>query len=107
MLSSPNNPFLSGKLRFFLILFIVADLAISFNQYYDSPIDGDVTSIVLPTAKYKAVLKDPCGIEMNLTIIFVSDKFGIFFCSPPEIIYTNTDRSDDRVIFIRQDWFQK
>lgn len=64
MLSSPNNPFLSGKLRFFLILFIVADLGISFNQYYNSPIDGDVTSIVLPTAKYKAVLKDPCGIEM-------------------------------------------
>ncbi len=63
MLNSPNNQFLPGKLRILLILFIILDLTVSFNQFYNTPIDGDITSIVLPTERYKAVLKDPAGFD--------------------------------------------
>ncbi len=56
--------FLPKKIKYLLILFLVFDLALSFNQYYNSPIDGDITSIVLPTPKYGSVLNDPTGLKM-------------------------------------------
>jgi hypothetical protein len=64
MQSSPDNSFLSKKFRVFLVLFIFFDLALSFNQYYNTPIDGDLTSFVLPAPKFNAVLTDPFGLEM-------------------------------------------
>lgn len=51
------------KIKLFLILFLLVDLALSFNQYYNTPIDGDLTSIVLPSSKYRNVLQDPIGVE--------------------------------------------
>ena len=54
--------FLPKKTRVLLILFIFIDLAISFNQYYNTPTDGDLTYIVLPADKYRPVLSDPFGI---------------------------------------------
>lgn len=53
----------SKKLRFILLLFIFIDLAISFNQYFNTPLYGDLTSIVLPASKYQATLSDPFGIS--------------------------------------------
>ncbi|MBP6532584.1 MAG: hypothetical protein KA285_04835, partial [Bacteroidia bacterium] len=54
---------LPKKLRVIIILFLLVDLAISFNQYYNTPIDGDLTSIVLPAEKYRSVLNDPIGVS--------------------------------------------
>ena len=64
MLNLQSKMFLSKKIKYLLILFILIDLGLSFNQYYNSPIDGDITSIVLPTAKYGSVLADPAGFKM-------------------------------------------
>ncbi len=54
---------LPKKLRVIIILFLLIDLAISFNQYYNTPIDGDLTSIVWPAEKYRSVLNDPIGVS--------------------------------------------
>lgn len=47
----------------FLIIFLIADLSISFFQYYNVPIDGDLPMIVAPSYHYADVLQDPLGIH--------------------------------------------
>jgi len=47
----------------FLIIFLIADLTISFFQYYNVPIDGDLPMIVAPSYHYADVLQDPLGIH--------------------------------------------
>lgn len=44
-----------------LLFFILADAAYSFVQYYRQPLDGDMSSIVLPSLSYSRVLNDPFG----------------------------------------------
>ncbi len=47
----------------FLIIFLIADLSISFLQYYNVPIDGDLPMIAAPSYHYADVLKDPIGLH--------------------------------------------
>ncbi len=72
---------LPKKIRVLLILFLFVDLAISFNQYYNTPIDGDLTSVVLPSGKYKPVLHDPFGIEAITTNLSHSESNRFFSIS--------------------------
>ena len=44
-----------------LLLFVGLDLALTFWQSYQLPLDGDLAAIVLPSAWYRAVLHDPLG----------------------------------------------
>ena len=44
-----------------LVLFVVLDLAFTFVQHCQLPIDGDLAAIVLPSPWYQAVLHDPFG----------------------------------------------
>ncbi|HLK98099.1 MAG TPA: hypothetical protein VK364_10050, partial [Hymenobacter sp.] len=45
----------------FLVLFVLLDLAYTFFQAYQLPLDGDLASIVLPDADCQPVLHDPFG----------------------------------------------
>jgi hypothetical protein len=44
-----------------LIVFVVLDLALSFWQNYQFPLDGDLVGIVLPAQWYTQILHDPFG----------------------------------------------
>lgn len=82
---------LPKKLRVIIILFLLIDLAISFNQYYNTPIDGDLTSIVWPAEKYRSVLNDPIGVSA----ISSNTKHGdtnrfFFYCNDFCILQDNS-----------------
>lgn len=59
-------------LKYFLILFLLADLAYSFNQHYHSALDGDICNITVPAESYEPVLTDPFGIQA----IFGGEKYA-------------------------------
>jgi hypothetical protein len=44
-----------------LVLAVMLDLALTFSQYYQMPLDGDLAAIVVPRADYAPVLHDPFG----------------------------------------------
>jgi hypothetical protein len=50
--------------RLVLLLFIFGDLAYSFWQYNNFPIDEDLARIVVPDIYYRQVLEDPLGLEV-------------------------------------------
>lgn len=52
--------------HYFLLLFLIGDLAYSGWQYFQFPLDGDLAAIVLPGKAYSAVLHDPFGLRALL-----------------------------------------
>ena len=48
-------------LAIFFILFLAADLFISFERYESLNLDGDMVPILLPSEHYSKILKDPLG----------------------------------------------
>lgn len=44
-----------------LVVFVLLDLALTFWQNYQLPLDGDLVAIVFPSPSYAAVLHDPFG----------------------------------------------
>jgi hypothetical protein len=57
---------------FFLIALLCADVLYSFVQHTQVQLDGDMSSIVLPSWNYKQVLEDPFG----LSVILKNDVYG-------------------------------
>ncbi len=45
-----------------LIVLVILDLAFSAIQHYQVPLDGDISAIVVPAARYQHVLTDPLGL---------------------------------------------
>ncbi len=54
-------------LKLFLIVFLICDLTISFIQYYNTPIYGDMESGILPDNHVQKILDDPLGFKLILT----------------------------------------
>ena len=52
--------------HYFLLLFLIGDLAYSGWQYFQFPLDGDLASIVAPGRAYSLVLHDPFGLRALL-----------------------------------------
>jgi hypothetical protein len=44
-----------------VVLALMLDLVLTFKQYYQMPLDGDLAAIVVPRADYAPVLHDPFG----------------------------------------------
>ena len=78
---------ISSKTNFILFIaaffFIAIDLVISFEQYYQNAIDGDLVAVVLPMESYKNALCDPLGLMATVN----HEKFGgagRWFCHATE-----------------------
>ncbi|MBA4408179.1 MAG: hypothetical protein C0397_02005 [Odoribacter sp.] len=54
-------------LIFFLSIFLLGDLTYSFLQYYYTPLDGDISAGVVPSAHVQQVLDDPFGFHLLST----------------------------------------
>nr|WP_319270422.1 hypothetical protein [uncultured Draconibacterium sp.] len=50
-------------LKWIFIVFILADLAFSFLQYYNSPLYGDTDSHILPDKNIQKIIDDPFGLH--------------------------------------------
>lgn len=51
------------NLKYIFILLLVADITYSFVQHYHLPLDGDMSSIIIPSDGYKQLMSDPFGIS--------------------------------------------
>lgn len=51
-------------LKYLLFLFVLTDLAYSFLQHYNKPLDGDMAGGIVPAEDVKNVLNDPFGISV-------------------------------------------
>ncbi len=47
-----------------LIVFLLIDLGYSFLQYYNTPLDGDMASGIVPAEDVKQILKSPLGLDV-------------------------------------------
>jgi len=50
-------------LLLFLVTVLLADCSYSFLQYLNTPLDGDIASLVLPTHEHQKTLNDPFGLK--------------------------------------------
>src|SRR5690606_10158483 len=57
---------LKKKIFFLLSVLFMLDIAYSFIQHYQMPLDGDLGPISLPSEAYKKVLSDPFGFQVLL-----------------------------------------
>ena len=69
-------------LYFFIIVLLVLDIAYSFCQYYNEPLDGDMAAIIVPSEWYEQVLSDPFGYNALVkgATYAGSNRFSIHFC---------------------------
>lgn len=51
-------------LKYLLLLFVLTDLAYSFLQHYNKPLDGDMAGGIVPAQDVEQVLHDPFGISV-------------------------------------------
>src|SRR4051812_36943155 len=56
----------SRKLPLTLILFVIVDLVYSFILYYQTPLDGDIATIVYPMKEFETMMSDPFGLNVLL-----------------------------------------
>lgn len=62
---SENIWFMKHKILFyFLLVFLLSDITLSFFQLYNLSLDGDIAKVVLPSTKYQTVMSDPLGIQV-------------------------------------------
>ncbi|MFD2718051.1 hypothetical protein ACFST9_04950 [Hymenobacter monticola] len=65
-----------------LLAFLLGDLAFSFWQYFQFPLDGDMAPIVGPDNNYASVLHDPFGLRALLhhEVYAATNRFFAHFC---------------------------
>ena len=51
-------------IKYLCIIFIIADAIYSFNQFYTTPLDGDLAGGIVPAEEVKLILEDPFGIKV-------------------------------------------
>ena len=56
----------SARLGFLLLILVAGDLFYSFHQYCQTPLDGDLPKVVVPSPEYQKVLQDPFGFSVLL-----------------------------------------
>jgi len=49
-----------------LIIYVLFEMGISFEQHKNQPLEGDLANIVVPSNAYKVVLQNPLGLEVLL-----------------------------------------
>ncbi len=84
---------------FSLVLFLVADFTFAFLQFYNMPLDGDMTGGIIPASDVKSVLNSPLGFDVfikhknypNPNRYFSHASFKLYFSTVPFFIQRFTD----------------
>lgn len=98
---------LSSTLGLVLLAILLLDLSYSFIAYYNTPLQGDLVAICMPTPGYAPILESPLGIKRLMGMEYASPNrflvywgpytyfnyFPLFlqnFCSPINSLYLST-----------------